>query len=167
MTINACNKKYTCFINRHMYEPCSSHEECTTKPQVELSPQTRNSIKEFQCENIPVIQKDLDAMSINFETPYASTHKRVQRKLSLPQIKILKKNSSQESDSPPDNASGSKKFFSGSSGSSSGFLSNLKKRKHALKRALSFQSSSTSSEEKATELESVDKTVDKDDPSTL
>ncbi|KAG8186689.1 hypothetical protein JTE90_014763 [Oedothorax gibbosus] len=155
----------------NLYEPCSNHEDCVTKPQVESSPQARGSIKEIQCENIPVIQKDLDAMSINFETPYLSTHKRVQRKLSLPQIKILKKNSSQESDSPPDNASGAKKFFSGSSssGSSSRFLSTLKKRKHALKRALSFQNSSTSSEEKATpaELDIVSKAVDKDEPNTL
>ncbi|GFW67913.1 anoctamin-8 [Trichonephila clavipes] len=114
---------------------------------------TCENILEIPCETIPVIQKDMDAMSINFETPYASTHKRVQRKLSLPQIKILKKNSSQESDSPPDaiqSGTGSKKLFSNTSnsGSSSRFFTTLKKRKHALKRALSFQNSSTSSDDK-------------------
>ncbi|GIY65294.1 anoctamin [Caerostris extrusa] len=92
---------------------------------------TCENILEIPCETIPVIQKDMDAMSINFETPYVSTHKRVQRKLSLPQIKILKKNSSQESDSPPDAVaqSGSKKFFANASnsGSSSRFFTTLKK----------------------------------------
>ncbi|GIY12725.1 anoctamin-8 [Caerostris darwini] len=118
---------------------------------------TCENILEIPCETIPVIQKDMDAMSINFETPYVSTHKRVQRKLSLPQIKILKKNSSQESDSPPDAVaqSGSKKFFANASnsGSSSRFFTTLKKRKHALKRALSFQNSSTSSDDKVQPLE--------------
>ncbi|XP_054714021.1 anoctamin-8-like [Uloborus diversus] len=104
---------------------------------------------ELPSENIPVIRKDLDAMSINFETPYLSNQKRVQRKLSLPQIKILKKNSSQESDSPPDGTpSGSGPRKISNSSSSSRFFSSLKKRKHALKRALSFQNSSTSSEDK-------------------
>lgn len=160
-----------------------NHEDYATKHlcNAESSPQAASSsppcadIMEIPCENIPVIQKDMDAMSINFETPYLSSHKRVQRKLSLPQIKILKKNSSQESDSPPDHsqsASGSKKFFSGSSNSSSSssrFLSTLKKRKHALKRALSFQNSSTSSEEKAAsaDLESSEKPKSDDDPNTL
>lgn len=159
-----------------------NHEDYATKPlcNAESSPRASSSppcadIMEIPCENIPVIQKDMDAMSINFETPYLSSHKRVQRKLSLPQIKILKKNSSQESDSPPDHsqsASVSKKFFSGSSNSSSSssrFLSNLKKRKHALKRALSFQNSSTSSEEKASppDLESSEKPKSDDDPNTL
>lgn len=107
-----------------------------------------NTMAETPCESIPVIQKDMDAMSINFETPYLSSHKRVQRKLSLPQIKLLKKNSSQESDSPPDNASGGASGKKPTSSSSSRFFSSLKKRKHALKRALSFQNSSTSSEDK-------------------
>nr|XP_015927771.1 anoctamin-8 isoform X2 [Parasteatoda tepidariorum] len=115
-------------------------------------------IDESCFESIPIIQKDLDAMSINFETPYARhQHKRVQRKLSLPQIKILKKNSSQESDSPPDaTPSGStskKQGGSSNSSASSRFMSSLKKRKHALKRALSFQNSSTSSEDKSQPLE--------------
>lgn len=131
-------------------------------------------VSESPCENIPVIQKDMDAMSINFETPYLCNHKRVQRKLSLPQIKLLKKNSSQESDSPPDATPGGtsgKKFFSVSSNSSSSsrFFSSLKKRKHALKRALSFQNSSTSSEDKTqpSELESNDTQKDNDEPKSV
>ncbi|KFM77938.1 hypothetical protein X975_20102, partial [Stegodyphus mimosarum] len=137
----------TCPDTYHCEEPCKV-DKCEN---INASPATKYLL-EIPCENIPVIQKDMDAMSINFETPYLSNHKRVQRKLSLPQIKLLKKNSSQESDSPPDGTpgSGSKKFFSGSSasGTSMRFLSTLKKRKHALKRALSFQNSSTSSEDK-------------------
>ncbi|CAL1266921.1 unnamed protein product [Larinioides sclopetarius] len=139
----------------------TSNPVCSTEisqSQTKSSPSgisgTCKNILEIPCENIPVIQKDMDAMSINFETPYLSNHKRVQRKLSLPQIKILKKNSSQESDSPPDAVqsagTSSKKFFSNSSnsGSSSRFFTTLRKRKHALKRALSFQNSSTSSDDK-------------------
>lgn len=135
---------------------------------------TSKNLNEVPFENIPVIQKDMDAVSINFETPYLCNHKRVQRKLSLPQIKLLKKNSSQESDSPPDvtpSGSSGKKLFSvnSSSSSSSRFFSSLKKRKHALKRALSFQNSSTSSDDKVqvSELEANNVQKETDKPKTV
>lgn len=148
-----------------------SAESLKTDPVVTID---NKNVPEVHCESIPVIQKDMDAMSINFETPYLCNHKRVQRKLSLPQIKLLKKNSSQESDSPPDatpGGSSGKKLFSTNSSSSSRFFSSLKKRKHALKRALSFQNSSTSSEDKvqSSELECTNDMQEKesDKPNTV
>lgn len=148
-----------------------SAESLKTDPAVTVD---NKNVSETHCEAIPVIQKDMDAMSINFETPYLCNHKRVQRKLSLPQIKLLKKNSSQESDSPPDvtpGGSSGKKLFSTNSSSSSRFFSSLKKRKHALKRALSFQNSSTSSEDKvqSSELDCTNDTQKKesDKPNTV
>lgn len=179
-SVTPCKNSYTSEINSspeiavHQDGSSSAYMSAESLKTDTVNTVSKN-VNEAPCENIPVIQKDMDAMSINFETPYLSNPKRVQRKLSLPQIKLLKKNSSQESDSPPDGTPGGssgKKLFSSTSNSSSSsrFFSSLKKRKHALKRALSFQNSSTSSEDKtqpSEELESNDTQKDGDKPSTV